>query len=399
MNVLAVNCGSSSLKFRLVDAHGVEQRLLLSGQIEGVGGTRARLTLHDESLVAKERSVDAASHAEAAHAMLSAVRAGGAQVEATGHRVVHGGDRFTGPVRIDGDVLDGIEAASRLAPLHNAPAIATIRAVQEALGVAVPAVATFDTTFHRTMPDYAREYPIPRDLASRHHLRRFGFHGLAHRWMSERFAALTGRPVEQSRLVTLQLGSGCSACAVAGGRSVETTMGLTPLEGLMMATRSGSVDPALASLVGQEEARPASEIVDLLNHHSGLLGVSGTSADTRELLAARDRGDDRARLALAMFVHRVRLAIGAYAALLGGLDGVVFGGGIGEHAVPLRAETLAGMEWIGLRVDAIRNADVIGRDGIISAEGSPAFACVVAVDEESLIVRDTLAVLAAAGSA
>ena len=393
MNVLAVNCGSSSLKFRLVATDGAEQRALLGGQVNAIGGD-ARLILHGEGTVAAERPVDAPSHAEAVHAMLDAVRGRAGPIGASGHRVVHGGDLFDGPVRIDDAVLHGIEQASRLAPLHNAPALAAIRAVREALGAVIPAVATFDTAFHRTLPDYARAYAIPQELARRRHLYRYGFHGLAHRWMTERFAALSGRPVEKSRIVTLQLGSGCSACAIAGGRSVETTMGLTPLEGLMMATRSGNVDPALASLVAQEERRPAAEIVAILNHNSGLLGVSGTSADTRELLAARERGDDRARLALAIFVHRVRMAIGAYAAVLDGLDGVVFGGGIGEHAAPLRAEILAGMGWLGLQLDSARNSATIGRDGIISANGSPALGCVVAVDEETLIVRNTVAVLA-----
>jgi acetate kinase len=391
MNVLAVNCGSSSLKFRLATGDGAVR---LRGAVAGIGSDGARLTLQDGSQAADERSVDAPEHAQAVRAMLAAVHEAGAAIEATGHRVVHGGDRFDGPARCDDATLRAIEEASRLAPLHNAPALAAIRAVQQALGPDVPAVATFDTTFHRTMPDVARLYPIPADLAERHGLRRYGFHGLAHRWMVERFTLLSGRPAATTRIVTLQLGAGCSACAVAAGLSVEKTMGLTPLEGLMMATRSGNVDPALATLLAQEERRPPAEIVDLLNHKAGMLGVSDRSADVRVLLQAREQGDERARLALAMFVHRVRMAIGGYAAVLGGIDGVVFGGGIGEHAAPLRAEILASMEWLGLRLDSARNAATTGRDGVISTADSAALACVVAVEEEALIVRDTLALLA-----
>jgi acetate kinase len=394
MRVLAVNCGSSSLKARLVDADGTSRRDLMRGEATGLGTERATLVVTTPDGDRNEERLKEANHGAAMSAMLGRIRARGERIDASGHRIVHGGDRFDRPVRIDATMLREIEAASRLAPLHNAPALAALRATLAELGQDVPAVATFDTTFHRTMPPEATLYPIPPELAERHGIRRYGFHGLAHRWMVERYAALAGVAVEQARLITLQLGSGCSACAVAGGRSVETTMGLTPLEGLMMATRSGSVDPALATLLAREEGISPDAVVDLLNHRSGLLGVSGRSGDTRDLIAACRQGDERARLALAMYIHRVRMAIGAYAAVLNGVDAVVFGGGVGEHSAVLRAEICAGMDWLGLTLDPARNAATVGRDGRISTDGAAVAAYVVVVDEEELIVRDTLAVLA-----
>lgn len=394
MRVLAVNCGSSSLKARLVDADGTSRRDLLRGEATGLGTEHATLVVTAPDGDRNEEPLKEADHGAAMSAMLGRIRARGERIDASGHRIVHGGDRFERAVRVDTAVLREIEAASRLAPLHNASALAALRATLAELGDDVPAVATFDTIFHRTMPPEAALYPIPPELAERHGIRRYGFHGLAHRWMVERYAALAGVAVERARLITLQLGSGCSACAVAGGRSVETTMGLTPLEGLMMATRSGSVDPVLATLLAREEGVPADEIVELLNHRSGLLGVSDRSGDTRDLIAARRQGDERARLALAMYIHRVRMAIGAYAAVLNGVDAVVFGGGVGEHSTTLRAEICAGMDWLGLTLDPARNAATVGRDGRISTDGAAVAAYVVAVDEEELIVRDTLAVLA-----
>src|SRR5579875_3254874 len=389
MRVLAVNCGSSSLKARLIDADGTSRRELLKGEAAGLGTERATLVVTAPDGGRDEEPLDDASHAVAMRALLKRIRARGERIDASGHRIVHGGDRFDRPVQVD--------AASRLAPLHNAPALAALRTTLAELGSEVPAVATFDTIFHRTMPPEAAFYPIPPDLAERHGIRRYGFHGLAHRWMVERYATLAGVAVEQARLITLQLGSGCSACAIKDGRSVETTMGLTPLEGLMMATRSGNVDPALATLLAREEGVSSDAVVDLLNHRSGLLGVSGCSGDTRDLIIARGQGNERARLALAMFVHRVRMAIGAYAAVLNGVDAVVFGGGVGEHSTTLREEICAGMEWLGLVLDPARNAATVGRDGRISAASARVAAYVVTVDEEELIVRDSLAVLSAQG--
>ncbi len=304
--------------------------------------------------------------------------------------MVHGGDLFAEPALIDDEVLAAVEALTDLAPLHNAPSLSAIRAARAALGPGVPMVATFDTAFHRTLPEHASRYAIPLELADKHHIRRYGFHGLAHRYMTERYAAITSTPLEQVKLVTLQLGNGCSATAVEGGRSVDTSMGFTPLEGLVMGTRSGDVDPSLAGFLARREAVDITEVEGWLNTRSGLLGVSGRSADMRELLEAEAQGDARAALAVAMFCYRVRKYVGAYLAALGGANAVVFGGGIGENAPPVRARVCANMEWCGLTLDEERNARTIGSEGRISAGDSRVHAYVIPVDEEGVIAQDTV---------
>jgi acetate kinase len=251
-------------------------------------------------------------------------------------------------------------------------------------------VATFDTAFHRTMSERASRYAIPLELAERHRIRRYGFHGLAHRYMTERYAALTATPLEQVKLVTLQLGNGCSATAIEGGRSVDTSMGFTPLEGLMMGTRSGDVDPSLAGFLARREGVDIEEAEAWLNTRSGLLGVSGKSADMRELLEAEEGGDARAALAVEMFCYRVRKYVGAYLAALGGADAVVFGGGIGENAPLVRARICAGMGWCGLTLDEDRNARTGGSEGRISSDDSKVRAYVIPVDEAAVIALDTV---------
>jgi acetate kinase len=275
-----------------------------------------------------------------------------------------------------------------MAPLHNGPALAAIRAAREALGPAVPMVATFDTTFHRRMPEKAARYALQPELAERHGAFRYGFHGLAHRYMAERHAEITSSP--EARLITLQLGNGCSATAISAGRSVDTSMGLTPLEGLMMGTRSGDVDPSLPSYLAHREGVEVAEVVGWLNKRSGLLGVSGTSRDMRELLRARDRGDGRAALAVEMFCYRAKKQVGAYLAALGRADAVVFAGGIGERAPEVRAEICSGMEWCGLTLDLERNTRAVGVEARISADSSPVEIYVIPVDEATIIARDTV---------
>jgi acetate kinase len=295
-------------------------------------------------------------------------------------------------VLIDDEVVAALEELKELAPLHNGPSLAAIRAAREALGT-VPMVATFDTTFHRTMPKKASRYAIPPELASKHDAYRYGFHGLAHRYMAERYAAVTGSRSEDLKLVTLQLGNGCSAAAIEAGRSVDTSMGLTPLEGLMMGTRSGDVDPSLPGCLARREGVEIEEVVGWLNRRSGLLGVSGVSRNMREVLDARDGGDGRAALAVEMFCYRIKKQVGAYLAALGGADAVVFAGGIGERAPEVRAEICAGMEWCGLLLDAGRNADAVGEEIKISADGARIEAYVVPVDEAGIISRDTVDLL------
>ena len=410
MRILTINCGSSSLKlsvFAVFDRSAplrdgglldFELARVADGEVQNVGGD-AELEATIEGGARTRAAVAARDHREAVARALEWLRANGLDdpPDAVGHRVVHGGPELREPVRLDARSLAAIEEATRLAPLHNAPALAAIEATRAAFGDGVPQVATFDTAFHRSMPPRAARYAIDPELADRHALYRYGFHGLAHGSMAQRAAELLGRPLEELRLITLQLGSGCSACAIEGGRSVDTSMGLTPLEGLVMGTRSGDVDPSLPAALAAPEGITVDEALALLNRRSGLLGVSGRSADVRELLAAEAAGDERAALALEMFCYRVRKQVGGYLAALEGCDAIVFGGGIGEHQPEVRRRILAGLAWAGAHLDAARNASARGGDAFVSADGSAIAALVVAVDEEVMIARDALQCVASEG--
>lgn len=398
LRVLALNAGSSSLKFAVVefdtDANEAAGRALVRGVVESIG-REATLRVAEE-----EQPLGRIDHAAATRAVLDWLRERSGEeasvapegLAAVGHRVVHGGD-LQDSAWLDEQTVAAIDAAGRLAPLHRGGALATIEAARDAVGEATPQYACFDTTFHRTLPPVAAQYAIDPDLAARHGIRRYGFHGLAHRWMAERTATLLDRPRERARLVTLQLGAGCSAAAIDGGRSLDTTMGLTPLEGLMMATRSGDVDPALPGYLARAEGISVDDAEALLNRRSGLLGVSGRSADMRDLLAAEAEGDERAALAIEMFCYRVRKQIGAYLAALGGADAVVFGGGIGEHQPEVRRRVCQPLAWAGVALDLEANAATSRGDALISAPGSTVAVLVVAVDEELLIAREALRLL------
>jgi acetate kinase len=398
MNVLAINCGSSTLKFQLFQAGeepGTEcaLQLLARGMVDriGEGGELEARIEEGESWRETAAVVD---HADATRRLLNWLRTagllGGRGLIAVGHRVVHGGDRFVEATIIDDEVLRGIEEVSDLAPLHNGPALSAIRGARATLGDAVPMVAVFDTAFHRTLPPRSSQYAIPWELSEKHMIRRYGFHGIAHQYMAERYAAITTTPAKRVRLVTLQLGNGCSATAVDSGRSVDTSMGFTPLEGLVMGTRSGDLDPSLVGHLASREGVPTKEVEEWLNTRSGLLGVSGRSRDMRELLQAEAQSDSRAALAVEMFCYRVRKYIGAYLAALGGADAVIFGGGIGENASTVRARICSGMEWCGLILNLESNATVIGKDGRISTDGAAVHAYVIGVDEGVMIARDTV---------
>jgi acetate kinase len=317
-------------------------------------------------------------------------------LDAVGHRVVHGGEEFTASEEIDERMLLTVSQIGYLAPLHNGPALEVIRETRRVLGGSLPMVAVFDTAFHRTLPNYARRYAIPEEMTIKHQLWRYGFHGLAHRWMMERFAALANRQPNSLKLVTLQLGSGCSAAAIQNGRSVETSMGLTPLEGLMMATRSGDIDPSLPGWLSQQEGVGIEQVRESLNTRSGLLGVHGSIQDVRGLLEAEQKGDGRARLALEMFCHRVRKYLGAYLAVMGGADAVIFGGGIGENAPAIRERICANMNWCGLHLRQERNAPA-AQEGCISTDDSPISVYVVPVNEEVLIAREAFKCLSRRG--
>jgi acetate kinase len=366
VKVLALNGGSSSLRWGLFEPPS--DRELLAGAIEEVRDPRV-------------------AWAEARSALAAL------DPDAVGHRVVHGGERFTEAVRIDGAVLEAIEAQTPLAPVHNPRCLLGIREAQQ-IFPDVPHVAVFDTAFHQTMPPEAYRYALPQWLYEKEGIRRYGFHGSSHRHAAERAAALLGKPLGGFRGATVHLGGGCSIAAIDGGRSVDTSMGMTPLEGLMMGTRSGDVDPAVVlDLAARAELGPE-RVKRILNEESGLLGVSGVSSDLREVEAAADAGDRHASLARDLFAHRVRRGIGAALGVLGGADAVVFTGGIGERGVRMRARILQRMDGLGLALDAEANRACDGREGRISAPGSRIAIFVVLAREEWLIARETAAVLA-----
>jgi acetate kinase len=308
-------------------------------------------------------------------------------IAAVGHRVVHGGARFMGPTLIDAGVMAVLEQLEELAPLHNAPSLAGIRAARMTLGSDMPMVAVFDTAFHTSLPERASCYAISSELARRHGIRRFGFHGLSYQSVLARYCRITGTPLEQATLVVLHLGNGCSAAAIKDGRSVDTSMGFTPLEGLVMGTRSGDVDPAVVGYVVRKEGVSVETVEQWLNEHSGLLGLSGLTHDVRTLLA-READHPGARLALEVFCYRARKYVGAYLAALGGAQAVVFTGGIGENSPEIRARIVDGMEWCGLRLDPALNATA-GVEGRISPHDATLPVYVIPTDEELVIARET----------
>jgi len=392
MKVLVLNCGGSSIKYRLYSMP--EERSLAGGSLERVGLPGSLLAHRTGNGESTGETVDCGTHAAGVRRILARLAEGAepavaslAEVDATGHRVVHAGDRYTGSVRITADVVEALRECSDLAPLHNPPNLAGIEACLEALP-GIPMVAVFDNALHHTVPDYARAYAIPRELAARHGIRRYGFHGIAFRYATERAAALLGRPLEALRIVTLMLGSGCTANAMKHGRSVEISTGFTPLEGLIQSTRSGDLDPAVITFLQEKEGLSPAEVNALLNRRSGWLGLSGVSADLREVRRAADAGNEAARLAIQAFVHRARKYVGAYAAVMGGVDALVLTGGVGERAPDIRAAICRDLEFLGLRLDPERNAASAG-DAVISAAGAPAAIVVVSMDEEIIIARDT----------
>ncbi len=394
MIVLVLNCGSTSVKFAVIDAAEGGPRRLGGGQVERVGGD-AGLVFEVAGGPPVRSREPIPDHAAAVGRIVDWVtrEARLPRIEAVGHRVVHGGDRFSAPAVVDDEVVAAIEALEPLAPLHNRPSLAGLRAARRALGADVPMVAAFDTAFHAGLPEAAAQYAISQDLARRHRIRRYGFHGLAYRSVLAGYARAAGISPASARVVALHLGGGCSASAIAGGRSLDTSMGFTPLEGLVMATRSGDLDPALVDYLAAREGVPTTEIVDWLNERSGLRGLSGISGDVRDLLAA-EAHDPRARLALDVFVHRARRYVGAYLAVLGGADAVVFSGGIGERSAPMRARICARFAWCGLVLDDSRNEAAGAGPWRISADGASLAAWVVPADEETVIAIDTAAAAA-----
>ncbi|WP_285114008.1 acetate kinase [Leifsonia sp. fls2-241-R2A-40a] len=388
--VLVVNSGSSSFKYQLIDSETGES--LASGLVERIGEPNGR-TSHRGPGGTSERTLEIPDHTAGFRAMLDAFAAEGPSLDenpldAVGHRVVHGGKRFFEPTIITPLVEINIEDLSDLAPLHNPANLEGIRAAQKAFPE-VPHVAVFDTAFHQTLAPEAYTYAIDAGLAERHRVRRYGFHGTSHKYVSETAADFLERPLGDLRQIVLHLGNGASACAVDGGRSVDTSMGLTPLEGLVMGTRSGDLDPAVLIHLARRAHLSTAELDELLNRRSGLLGLSGRG-DMRDVRKAAGAGDDSARLALDVTVHRLKHYIGAYTALLGGLDVLTFTAGVGENDAALRAEVLTGLEVLGIRLDPERNASGSREARVISADDSAVTVLVVPTNEELEIARQSL---------
>jgi len=407
MNVLVLNSGSSSLKFQVIatDLERIKEHKddrLCQGEVEGIGG-EATFTFHNRQAQSEKFTAPLSDMSAAVDYVVRYVASeksgvpeikSTADVHAVGHRVVHGGETFSESALIDDKVLKGIEDCIELAPLHNPDNIKGILAARKLLGDEIPQVAVFDTAFHHSIPERAHLYAIPYDLYVQHRIRRYGFHGTSYRYVAFRYRTLRGLTREQTNIITLHLGNGCSAAAIRAGSSVDTSMGMTPLEGLVMGTRSGDLDPAVLNVIARKEGLSSSEVDALLNTQSGLLGISGLSRDMRELQAElKQHGDQRVRLAIEIFCYRARKYIGAYLAAMDGADAIVFTGGIGENSPEIRGLICEGMAWAGLKLDASRNQETVAREGKICTDDSTLLAYAIPTDEELLIARDTVRVI------
>lgn len=404
MNILVLNCGSSSLKFQIIETdlkkiEKNEDKQLAKGLIERIG-SQALVTMQATGATPVKHAAPLRDHKQALDHIIKWIISDDskipniqslADIHAVGHRVVHGAERFTNSTIITDAVIRGIEDCIDLAPLHNPANLKGIAAAREVFGPGIPQVAVFDTSFHSTMPETSFLYAIPYQLYRRHKIRRYGFHGTSHRYVSYRYRFLTGKTKEETNIITLHLGNGCSACAVKNGMSYDTSMGLSPLEGLVMGTRGGDIDPAVIEFLAHKEGMSMTEIDNLLNKQSGLLGISGLTNDMRDLLEeAREHQDRRATLAINIFAQRAKKYIGAYIAEMNGIDALVFTGGIGENAAPIRQRICANMEWLGIEIDDQLNTEMIGgREGEIGTKKGRVKVFVIPTNEELLIARDT----------
>lgn len=393
MKILVLNCGSSSVKYQLFNME--DRSVLAKGQVDRIGMKGAVLShkRHDgHKIKMAGEIIDHQTAIEYILAILISANHGVIEdrdeIDAVGHRVVHGGEKFKDSVLITKDVIDQLQEFIDLAPLHNPNNLKGINACHQLLKD-VPMVAVFDTAFHATMPDYAYLYGLPYVLYKRYAIRRYGFHGTSHYYVSRRARDILEEEMENLKIITCHLGNGCSVTAIDGGRSIETSMGFTPVEGLLMGTRSGDVDPALVlHLMGKEELT-LGDMNALLNKHSGLQGISGVSSDMREIMEAVEEGNERARIALDIFTYRLKKYIGSYTAALGGLDIIVFTGGIGENSPEVRRKALEGLEYLGISCDQEKNESTVGEEGEITAEGSTVRTFVIPTNEELVIAIDT----------
>ena len=394
MKVLVINCGSSSLKYQLIDM--VNEEALAQGLVERIGIEGSVLTQKVEGkdkYIVKEEMKD---HKDAIRLVLEAlvdenngVIKSMDEISAVGHRVVHGGEKYKESVVINDEVKANIEECFKLAPLHNPANMIGIKACEE-LMPNTPMVAVFDTAFHGTMPEDAYLYALPYELYEKHGIRKYGFHGTSHKYVSQTCAEVMGRDIKDLKIITCHLGNGASLCAVKNGVSVDTSMGFTPLEGVAMGTRCGNIDPAIVTFLMKEEGLSVDEVNDLLNKKSGVLGISGISSDFRDIEdAAFNKGNRRAQLALRIFEYKIRTTIGAYAAAMGGVDAIVFTAGVGENGPETREKCLEGLEFLGVEIDKEVN-NVRGKIREISKAGCNVKAFVIPTNEELVIARDTL---------
>ncbi|MEG6569870.1 acetate kinase [Thermoanaerobacterium thermosaccharolyticum] len=392
MKILVINCGSSSLKYQLIESK--DGNVLAKGLAERIGINDSLLT-HNANGEKIKIKKDMKDHKDAIKLVLDAlvnsdygVIKDMSEIDAVGHRVVHGGEYFTSSVLITDDVLKAITDCIELAPLHNPANIEGIKACKQIMPD-VPMVAVFDTAFHQTMPDYAYLYPIPYEYYTKYKIRKYGFHGTSHKYVSQRAAEILNKPIESLKIITCHLGNGSSIAAVKNGKSIDTSMGFTPLEGLAMGTRSGSIDPSIISYLMEKENISAEEVVNILNKKSGVYGISGISSDFRDLEdPAFKNSDKRAQLALNVFAYRVKKTIGSYAAAMGGVDVIVFTAGIGENGPEIREFILDGLEFLGFKLDKEKNK-VRGEEAIISTADSKVNVMVVPTNEEYMIAKDT----------
>ena len=396
MKILVLNCGSSSIKYKLFDM--TTKEVLAQGGIEKIGlvGSFLKLTLPNGEKKILEKDIP--EHTAGIEFILNTLVSPeyGAiksldEINAVGHRMVHGGERFSESVLLNKEVLDAFIACNDLAPLHNPANLKGVNAVSAILPN-VPQVGVFDTAFHQTMPDYAYMYAIPYELYEKYGVRRYGFHGTSHRYVSQRVCEFLGVDPKGKKIITCHIGNGGSISAIKDGKCIDTSMGLTPLEGLVMGTRSGDIDAGAVTFIMEKEGLNATGVSNLLNKKSGVLGVSGVSSDMRELEAAVAAGNPKAILAEKMYFYRIKKYIGAYAAALGGVDIILFTGGVGENQANCRSEVCEGLEFMGVKIDLEKNK-VRGEEAIISADDSKVTVAVIRTDEELMIASDTLAIL------
>lgn len=388
--IMAINAGSSSLKFQLLDMP--KETVLTKGIVERIGLEDSIFQIEVNGEKQKEIR-DIPDHSEAVTILLEKLTGLGIiqsldEIEGIGHRVVHGGEKFNDSVLITNEILNGIEEVSELAPLHNPANIVGIKSFLEVLPN-VPAVAVFDTAFHQTMPEQSFLYSLPYEYYEEYGIRKYGFHGTSHKYVTERAAELLGRPVEQLRLISCHLGNGASIAAIEGGKSIDTSMGFTPLAGVTMGTRSGNIDPALIPFIMEKTNKTAAEVLDVLNKKSGMLALSGFSSDLRDIELQAEEGHERAELALEVFTSRIHKYIGSYAARMHGVDAVIFTAGIGENSDVIRARVLKGLEFMGIYWDPSLN-QVRGKEAFLNYPHSPVKVMIIPTNEEVMIARDTV---------